>query len=111
MSVHMTRAIAERRWGPIPTTWPPWTCGACGQRNTGWVMTCGRCEEHRLTPVKEHVYWFQGGWWRSRNGKDSFRKGITLNDVRIELRRDPAAHVQIFDGRRLLDADSVRWQR
>ena len=21
-----------------------WTCSGCGQRNSGWVATCGRCE-------------------------------------------------------------------
>ena len=27
-----------------------WTCDKCGQRNTGWATTCGRCETSRFPP-------------------------------------------------------------
>lgn len=31
--------------------------------------------------MKPHIYFWQGVWWLSRNGRESYRKGITMNDL------------------------------
>lgn len=37
------RAVLTRRWGEDPRQWPAFSCDSCGQRNSGWSLTCGRC--------------------------------------------------------------------
>jgi hypothetical protein len=47
----VTRALthdeAVRRWGADPGRWPAWECIGCGQRNSGFVLVCGRCLQPR----------------------------------------------------------------
>ena len=62
--------------------WEP--CGRVlvGQGSDTWDPICLRTAGHRgvCSPTKPHLYRWGGNWWISRNGRDSFRRGVCLND-------------------------------
>jgi hypothetical protein len=63
----------------------PWsTCDRLlvGQGGATWDPVCVRPWGHAglCSSQRPHLYRFDGRWWISWNGRESFRKGITLND-------------------------------
>jgi hypothetical protein len=56
-----------------------------GRGTDTWDPVCLLARGHRgvCSPTKPHLYRFKGIWWVSRNGWDSHKSSVTLNDVGV----------------------------